>query len=620
MTSNKDLPGHQHALGGSEDDQGPAGWSRREVLRRAAGTAAVAVVAPRWLRLPVQGGVRASGRLAGPPAVRAAMHVHGSWSEGLGSWDAQFQQAAANGLDVVYMTDHDHRARALGYATSLSGLPWDISTTGTLAQQTATASGGSVRLLAESASATVAAAVTMAVQERPAARNKLHTCIAGTTITQRITSAALTNGATYELVVPLSYHPATAGRPAGEYQLVYRFGRPPGRFTERNGLTGVVQAPAPAPGSAQALRLTDDVAALWPDLVAIDNSLYGLALTAHSPHRGAVADIKVASITFTRTQTSIAAIIANQAAIVSAYRSRYPAVTAYPRVEIGSELPHINPFGMPQWLPDYSQFSPGHDALYTQLVRKIHTLGGIASYNHPFGANEGPLLSPAQQTAKRRQVFASMNAVHAFGADILEVGYALRGQVGAGTHLDLWDAFSRNGTFLTGNGVNDDHGGRFWAGHGNGFFTGIWAPSRADAALAAALQAGRAFTAHVGRYPRAELDMLVDGTVPMGAVSVSAKRSRNLAIYAANLPTGATVQLIAGPVDYADQPDPGTIITRTFPASAFASGNVTVAVDTSSNHFYRAQVCDPAGRIIGIGNPIWLLGQAPPSGIPAARR
>jgi hypothetical protein len=40
-------------------------------------------------------------------------------------------------------------------------------------------------------------------------------------------------------------------------------------------------------------------------------------------------------------------------------------------------------------------------------------------------------------------------------------------------------------------------------------------------------------------------------------------------------------------VDHADQTDPGTAITRTFSASTFASGNVTAAVDTSSDHFYR---------------------------------
>lgn len=50
------------------------------------------------------------------------------------------------------------------------------------------------------------------------------------------------------------------------------------------------------------------------------------------------------------------------------------------------------------------------------------------------------------------------------------------------------------------------------------------------------------------------------------------------------------------------------------------SCTVTVTVDTSTNHFYRAQVCDPVGQIIGIGNPIWLPRQAPPSGIPGPRR
>jgi hypothetical protein len=248
----------------------------------------------------------------------------------------------------------------------------------------------------------------------------------------------------------------------------------------------------------QVLRPVEDVAAIWPDLVAVDNGFYGLSLVARSPRRGAVADVHVASLTITRTQTSITDVIANQAAIVSAYRSRYSGVTAYRQIEIGRDLPHFNPFGMAQWLPDYSKFSTDHDTLYRQLVARIHARGGIASYNHPFGANDGPLLSGPEQVAKRREVFASMNAMHVFGADILEVGYTIRGNVSAATHVDLWDTFSRNGTFLTGSGVSDDHGGRSWAGHANGFFTGIWAASRTDAALAAALQAG----AGVHRAPR----------------------------------------------------------------------------------------------------------------------
>src|SRR5690242_11403486 len=102
-------------------------------------------------------GAGAAASLTGTRPMRVAMHVHGSWSEAAASWDAQFQQAATNTIDVLYMTDHDFRAMALGYATSLSGVPWVISSTGTFSQKATTASGGSIRLLAESSSATAAA-------------------------------------------------------------------------------------------------------------------------------------------------------------------------------------------------------------------------------------------------------------------------------------------------------------------------------------------------------------------------------------------------------------------------------------------------------------------------------
>jgi hypothetical protein len=186
--------------------------------------------------------------------------------------------------------------------------------------------------------------------------------------------------------------------------------------------------------------------------------------------------------------------------------------------------------------------------------------------------------------------------------------------------LALWDTFSRNGTFLTGNGANDDHTGQGWDHQMNGFFTGIWAASRNDADLAAALRAGRAFTAHLSRYPGGQLDMLVDGTVPMGHVSVSSKTSRQLALYAANVPAGGTVQLIAGPADYANQIDPGTSVIRTYPASAFTSGVVTTTVSTTAGRFYRAQVVSSTGEVVGTGNPVWLLRQPPPGGIPGPRQ
>ena len=110
--------------------------------------------------------------------------MHASWSEGLASWEAQFAQAAANALDVLYMTDHDFRSTATNYITSLPPSAWVRSTTGALAQQASTTSGGGFRVLAESSSASAAASVTLALQPKPLAFNRLRTSIAGQTLEQ----------------------------------------------------------------------------------------------------------------------------------------------------------------------------------------------------------------------------------------------------------------------------------------------------------------------------------------------------------------------------------------------------------------------------------------------------
>ena len=52
---------------------------------------------------------------------------------------------------------------------------------------------------------------------RGGAKSALRTSISGCTIRQTVTRATLSGGATYEITVPLSYHPATGGCPAGQY-------------------------------------------------------------------------------------------------------------------------------------------------------------------------------------------------------------------------------------------------------------------------------------------------------------------------------------------------------------------------------------------------------------------
>lgn len=592
------------------------GLTRRGFLE-SLGIAAGGMVLPTGLWSPhaQAESVAASGFGSGR-ALRAAMHVHGSWSEQAGSWEAQLFQAASNGYDVLYLTDHDRRAMAMGYLTSLSGATWDpIESTGRFAQRAARVTKGSFHVLAESADALHPASVTLSIH----ARNRFRTSVSGLTIKQRVDSARLSKGAIYELILTLSYHPAMAGRAAGQYQLIYRFGVPARRWQEDNGLTGVVGVPTPHAGSTQTLVPTRDIAAIWPEMLAIDNGSYGLAFRASSPRRGAVCDVKIGSVRFTRSRSSAADFIADQAAMVAAYGPQFPSVAVHPSIETSRTLPDMNPFGIPPWLPDYSKLSPDRTVYHQQISNQVHRMGGLISYNHPFGYAVGPLLSAVKQTAMRRQVFTDMQAVGRFGADILEVGYNVRGHVDCPTHLALWDTFSRNGDFLTGNGVSDDHSGQGWATRENGFATGLWATSTSQADIVKAMAAGRAFAAHAGRWPGA-LDLLVDESVPMGAVSVSSKTSRTLAVWATDLPPGSAVQVIGGPVDYAGNPDPGTWIVDTLTPEAFNSNVATIKVDTSTSQFLRAQVMDPSGQVLGSSNPVWLLRATPPGGIPVARR
>jgi hypothetical protein len=547
------------------------------------------------------------------------MHVHGSWSEQAGSWESQCAQAAALGIQVLWPTDHDFRALAYNYLTSLTKAILVKNTSGALAQSTTSLTNGVVRVLAQS-SGSAAASVTMAIQTKPMAWNQLRTSISGQSLVVGFPSSRIDSGGTYEIVVALSNHPAYGTRPAGQFYLRYRFGSlAQARFVDSSGLVGIVTNPTPLAGAQTTLNLTSDVAALWPDMLAIDNTFGMLSFVATSPNRGTVVDVQ-ASVQFVRTRNDQASIIADQKIVFDKYGSQYPNMSIFQELEISRLDPHCNVFGVAQFFPDQSLITPTtHDSYYLGMVANVHAQGGLVSLNHPFGAQGGPLQSATQQATTRRNLFTGLKGNGRFGTDLMEVGYPVRGFVGIQAHLDLWDTFSRWAIFITGNGVNDDHDGLNWSTLVNGFSTGIWATSVAEPDLMAALASGRVFTSHSGQFPGARLDLLVDGTVPMGKVSVASTTSRSLAIYTAGLPTGSKVEVVQGPVDYTSS-DPGTLIAQTLPATSFSgSGVASVIINTSASTFVRIQVRNSSGAIIGVSNPVWLLQAPPPAGIPAAR-
>ena len=630
------------------------GMSRRRFMEGTAGLAAAVALLGRVPQVPPGLPARAA-TAAGLSAYSMAMHIHSSFSEQSGSMDSQLFQAAANSVDVLWWTDHDHRMAAIGYRktvhfTSLTaetggpgeGGPWTWAQaeSGPLA---GTGSGGGIVTSPSSPNDPVAGGsmhlTAKSTTTAPAKFGYYADCHpAGWNYRGNLTGQSLsidvrlTGGWSrgyLELLIASSYHQASAGRPAGGYTLSYRL-VPPGTAASRRaqGTQGVITIPVtPASGDqwyTVTITPSADIAALWPDEDRRDFALWELTLSAVS--EGDPVDGYFDYLRFNRTMSG-QVLLEQQQALAAALRGKYPAVAQRQGLEVSLLLPHLNWFGGAVAVPGYAGVKPKGYLGYLQntVVPQIHAAGGLASYNHPYGYGGGPLLPPAQQDALLAQVAAKLlptaGAPAALGADLLEVGYPKRQGVDLAHHAALWDVMSRNAVFLTGNGTSDDHFGRNWSGVVNNWITSAWAKSTAEADLLAALAAGRAWCASLSRY-RGSLDLLVDGSVPMGSASVSTVSSRRLVAAATGMPPGGTLQILQGTVDYAGTAalTANTRVIASYTAGQLAGGSVARRVDTTTDRFVRTQVLDSSSTVVGLSNPVWLLRSAPAGGIPASRR
>jgi len=641
-----------HGTASQPEDAGPE-LSRRGFLYGTAAVAAAAGLLREFPRLPLHSAARPVAS-DGSPAFSMAMHVHSSFSEQTGSMQAQLFQAATNSVDVLWWTDHDYRMDGLGYRdvvhftslTSEQGGPgqggawhWVKTESGPLSGKSGggivsvpsspndPVANGSLHLVAQSTSG-AAASYGYEADTEPARWNFRDNLTGQSLSIDVLLNSGWTRGY-LELQIISSYHEQSAGRPAGRYKLSYRF-VPPGTAGGRvaDGLLGVITIPvAPSGGDpwyTAKLTPSDDIAALWPDLDYRDFALWEMILQAVS-----TGDLVSGYFDYLRFDRTISgeAFLRQQQDMGSLLASKYPSVVQQQGLEVSFQAPHVNWFGPNVVIPNYGNLSPkAWDAyLRNTFVPQVHNAGGLVSYNHPFGTGFGAALPQQKQNEKlitvARQLLPTGSAPAALGTDLLEVGYPLRAGVDLAHHVALWDIMSRNAVFLTGNGTNDDHYGVNWSGIQNNWFTSAWAASSAQSSLLAALAAGRAWCASLSKF-RGSLDLLVDGSVPMGSVSVSHVRSRNLVASAAGLRSDATVQVLQGAVDYAGTSGlaANTKVIGTYPAADFSGGSVSQRIDTSADSFVRTQVVNNQGEVIALSNPVWLLRHPPPGGIPAARR
>ena len=290
-------------------------------MHASAGAAAAAALLRRFPRLPLRSPARPIS-VDGLSAYSMAMHVHSSFSEQDGSMDGQLSQATKNSVDVLWWTDHDTRMDGIGYRqvvhfTSLTkesggpgqGRAWDWTkvTSGPLGSQSTggivqnpsspgdPVAGGSMQLIAKS---TTGAAATFGfyAQTHQASWNYRDN-LNGQSLTIDVLLTKGWQAGYLELLIVSSYHEAIGGRPAGGYQLSYRFVPPGGigrgggagasmvRRTSATISTGLSRSRSRRRGKPCTLTPSSDIAALWPDLDYRDFGLFELDLLG-GEHRG----------------------------------------------------------------------------------------------------------------------------------------------------------------------------------------------------------------------------------------------------------------------------------------------------------------------------------------------
>jgi hypothetical protein len=558
--------------------------------------------------------------------VSMAMHIHASFSEGIASMDAHLEQARRNGVDVIWWTDHDFRRTAHGYRQAIGfdgthereghwDLTWNTVKSRGIAHgdmefvsspDNPNEPGQKMRV---TATAQPGARWASYQQEAKAQNSTYSTSYFDTTVDLDVMLVSSSGDARIVLEIVSSYRPARAGRPAGQYRIEYRIGGPVGRSTEQRGLVGVVGLAPIDAGSWHTVTLDPraDHAALWPDTVADDASMWRLRLGVQA-RAGGTATALFDRLRFKRGRDAGVDPVAKFADIVEAYRKRYPLITQYPAAEISLVL-HLNSFGGTGRLPDYgSPQSVKNPSLKAQraMVTWLHRQGAVVSLNHPMAGADGP-----EDLARR------LITTHGQGADVIEIGTGrdpfMMGRV--------FDAAARNGVFLTANGTTDDHQGTGWMSKRRRWLTRVWSPTQRQSDLAAALRGGRAWFYDPLRWGGL-FDLNAAGT-PMGHVRFTDRGVVDVDVLATDLPAESHLRVLVGRCDLAG---PGHLnpVNRAVvrPARSMRRGRLTTPVRPGVGVYVRAVVVLASGRVGGFSNPLWILPEAKRTQVrvPASRR
>jgi len=525
-------------------------------------------------------------------AYSCQLHVHGPYSEGIGSIDSHTYEAAQLGLDVLWWSDHDFRAASYNHVARYGfealkepqsrGESWSLTLVRREGDEKGlrlfrNAPGGSAEIVnervheGERALRLSTSAETERFQpyswtfetSRLLHRRPL---ASGVTVRLAIYPEALDEIARAFIRIDLSEH---APRPSSEAAPEDKAGEEPQPYALRYYLSNT-EKQARLEGNVYhiplafeeerwnelALDLRGDAArgfAFLPGLAGEDHSLFGLTFGVEA-RRGGRASVVLDALRIDQ-ELSGAPAFAHQAELLASFPSSRP--IQLQGLEVSFAARHLNEFSVDTQLLDYDAlargfgFDPeapeGFDErgfkahVIEEAVAAIHAREGLVSWNHMFGVNP----AGGERRKSREQQLAILLANKAFGVDLLEVGYRDRAGASLQDHLWVWDRAALAGLRLVGTGVSDSHGGpdARWRTAANNFVSWIYSEAPTKRALIEGLRAGRVFFGDLVHFD-GDLDIVSEGGQRMGARVSTRAGSMRVHFLGRGLKAGWTLHLV----------------------------------------------------------------------------
>jgi hypothetical protein len=506
------------------------------------------------------------------------LHLHGSFSEGEGSIDSHSFEARDVGCDVLWWSDHDFRITTYQHVArfGFEGMEEPLGRNESWAPRLRRDVAGRkllevVTRPSDSELAFVRAPVKEGAQSlRLAVRGEgegFATQLLALGADRFLVRRSLATGVTLRLAL----HPESIGPEA--YALVEA---QLSEHAPRDGL-GLVplfvrylvgwEGPARREGQVYlvpvaaesgrwnelALPLTADAVRGFPGSPGEDNALFRLALGVQA-RRGARAAACFDDLRIEQARAG-PEMYAREGEVIQEVGALHPGLAQLQGVEVSYGSRHLNVFCERPVLPDYDAIAGevaaaakgGFDerAFRAEVIRRVvaevHELGGLVSYNHPFGTE----FEEAGRKRSNEEMLEALLATRADGADILEVGYRDRGGATLADHLWLWDQAALGGLRLVGTGVSDSHGGKDnrWRGTANNFVSWIWAAEPTKARFIEGLRRGRVFFGDLERFD-GELDIVAEDGSRMGATVASGKQVTRVQLIALGLEGSESIVVV----------------------------------------------------------------------------